>query len=139
MTRLEPSSSNNLLPHLAHSPHHQPPLLLFLPLSSYLPRSASFCCLPLPFLSTRLSSFSLSDQILLNTSSPFRSFDVCSLFFFFFTIASSLPSFLGPAPLNPQGPLVDEGRFEYESCSNYASWMIMMIMMFGLGFRTRVF
>lgn len=78
----------------------------------------------LPFLIHALLLLSLSlfpDQILLNLS-PFRVLSM-SVHFFFFLRSLCLcqaARFLRPAPLNPQGPLVDEGRFarfEYESCN----------------------
>lgn len=133
MTRPEPSSSNNLLPHLEPRPH-SPSLAPLLSLPTAASSSFSSSCAPyaakplslfllFPFLSTR-SSFSLS------LSFPIRSFLTSlrsvlsmSVHFFFFLRSLCLcqaARFLRPAPLNPQGPLVDEGRFarfEYESCN----------------------
>lgn len=78
----------------------------------------------LPFLIHALLLLSLS------LSFPIRSFLTSlrsvlsmSVHFFFFLRSLCLcqaARFLRPAPLNPQGPLVDEGRFarfEYESCN----------------------
>lgn len=98
-TTYSPTSLSPSLSCPSPLPPFQPPLLLLLFLPRQTAQPLSACCL-FSFLSTRSSFLSLSLQILLNLS-PFRSFDVCSVFFFF-TIALSLPSCSFPWTRSPK-------------------------------------
>lgn len=134
-TTYSPTSSRDLtLPLLPPSSLYQPPLLLlFLPLAPLTPpnRSASFCSsLSYPRAPPSLSLSLFPDQILLNLS-PFRSFDVCSLFFLF-TIALSLPSCSFPSTRSPKSARTTCGWRSFRSLRIWIvqlqSWMIILFI-----------